>query len=174
MIEHTPPKLALWLLKHGGSPYHRESLEGDLMEQYQEGRSRAWYWRQVVTALVIAQGQFIRAVLWSAVARVLFRFLAEAAAVIAVLAVADRARRAHSFAELMNGGFMTTLALLIAVGSFSVAVLVRMSKRRHVHGLANTLMLVLGVIALGVGTVTWAQSVRSDACHAAACACPAD
>jgi hypothetical protein len=41
MIERAPPKLALWLLKVWGSPYRNEALAGDLIEQYQEGRSRA-------------------------------------------------------------------------------------------------------------------------------------
>ena len=110
MMQRTPPPLALWLLKHWGSAYHRESLEGDLMEQFQEGRSRTWYWQQVGAAILIAQGRILRALPWAAVTRVLFRCLAEAAAAIALLAVADRARRTHSFAELMSGSFTATLA----------------------------------------------------------------
>jgi hypothetical protein len=171
MMERTPPLLARWLLKHWGSAYHAESLEGDLMEQYQEGRSRLWYWRQVAMAVLIAQGRFLRALPWAAVTRVLFRCLAEAAALIAVLAVADRARRTQSFAELMSGGFVGTLAVLTAVASISVLVLIRMQKRRRGHALVNTLMLLFGVIALGAGTLTWAQSARGDDCGAATCAC---
>jgi hypothetical protein len=171
MRERTPPPLALWLLRHWGSAYHRESLEGDLIEQYQEGRSRIWYWRQVAASILIAQGRLLRAVPWAAATRVLFRCLAEAAALIAVLAVADRARRTHSLAELMSGGFVGTLAVLLAVASISVLVLIRTHRRRRAHALVNTLMLLFGVIALGVGTLTWAQSTRADDCGAASCAC---
>jgi hypothetical protein len=171
MMERTPPPLALWLLRHWGSAYHRESLEGDLIEQYREGRSCIWYWRQVAAAILIAQGLSLRALPWAAITRVLFRCLAEAAALIAVLAVADRARRTHSFAELMSGGFVRTLAVLAAVASISVLVLVRTQKRRRAHALVNTLMLLFGVIALGVGTLTWAQSARGDDCGPAICAC---
>ena len=172
MMERVPPRLALWLLRHWGSAYHRESLEGDLMEQYQEGRGRHWYWRQVAAAILIAQGRFLRALPWAAVTRVLFRCLAEAAALIAVLAVADRARRTHSVAELMSGSFVGTLAVLAAVASISVLVLIRTQKRRRTHALINTLMLLFGVIALGVSTLTWAQSARGDGHRgAAACAC---
>ena len=105
------------------------------------------------------------------VRRVLFRCLAEAAALIAVLAVADRARRTHSVAELMSGSFAGTLAVLAAVASISVLVLIRTQKRRRTHALINTLMLLFGVIALGVSTLTWAQSARGDDCGAATCAC---
>jgi hypothetical protein len=30
---------------------NREALAGDLLEQYQQGRSTAWYWRQVLVAI---------------------------------------------------------------------------------------------------------------------------
>ena|ERR1700722_1957402 len=86
MIERIPPQLALWLLKHWGSPYHRESLAGDLIEQYQEGRSKAWCWRQVAVAVLVARGQCIRALPWFATGRVLSRMLAEIAAVLALAA----------------------------------------------------------------------------------------
>jgi signal peptidase I len=45
-----PPRLATWLLQHAVSPYHRESLIGDLLETYRAGRTDAWYWRQVLLA----------------------------------------------------------------------------------------------------------------------------
>ncbi len=169
MMQRTPPPLALWLLRRWGSAYHRDSLEGDLMEQYQEGRGRLWYWRQVAAAILIAQRRFIRALPWAAVTRVLIRCLAEAATLIALLAVADRARRTHSLAELMSGSFAGAVAALAAVASISVLVLIRTRQRRR--ALVNTLMLLFGVIALGVGTLTWAQSVKGDGCRAAACAC---
>jgi hypothetical protein len=50
MSDRVPPKFALWLLEQWGSRYHSESLAGDLIEQYQEGRSRAWCWGQVTAA----------------------------------------------------------------------------------------------------------------------------
>jgi hypothetical protein len=47
-----PPRLATWLLKRLGSGPKRESLIGDLIEQYQRGRSGLWYWRQVLRAIL--------------------------------------------------------------------------------------------------------------------------
>lgn len=48
-----PPKLATALLRWFGpdSP----ALAGDLLERYQSGQSRWWYWRQVLTAVVLAR-----------------------------------------------------------------------------------------------------------------------
>jgi hypothetical protein len=49
MKSPTPPPLATWLLQRFGA---KEALVGDLVEQYQRGRSGVWYWRQVVIAIV--------------------------------------------------------------------------------------------------------------------------
>ena len=47
------PAIATWLLKLFCSSAEDESLIGDLLEKYQQGRGRFWYWRQV-TAIVLA------------------------------------------------------------------------------------------------------------------------
>jgi hypothetical protein len=60
MSERIPPKFALWLLKAWGPAYHSESLAGDLIEQYQQGRSRAWCWGQVAAAIAFARASAIR------------------------------------------------------------------------------------------------------------------
>ena len=49
----NPPRLATWLLQRWGSGPQRDSLVGDLIERYQQGRSPAWYWRQVLRALIV-------------------------------------------------------------------------------------------------------------------------
>jgi hypothetical protein len=49
-----PPRIALWLLEHAWIGAYGEALTGDLIENYQLGRSRWWFWRQVGHALVIA------------------------------------------------------------------------------------------------------------------------
>lgn len=50
-MNRSPPPLATWLLKHLGCGRWSESLLGDLFEQYAQGRSKAWYWKQVFVAL---------------------------------------------------------------------------------------------------------------------------
>jgi hypothetical protein len=53
MTAATPPAIATWLLTRLGSGPQRNALAGDLSEQYQQGRSRTWYWSQVLRAIAI-------------------------------------------------------------------------------------------------------------------------
>jgi hypothetical protein len=172
MIERVPPKWALWLLKHCGSPYHGESLAGDLIEQYQEGRSRAWYWKQVTAAILTARWRFIRAMRWTAAGRVLLRVLAETAAVLAVVLIVDQVRRTHSLMGMMNHVFISILIMLITVALLGFLISIRPDKRKQTHAAINALLLAFGVVALGVGTLTWADTLRGDACQTPACVCP--
>lgn len=48
-----PPALATWLLEHFRPGSENEHITGDLMEAYQCGRSRIWYWKEVSAAIVI-------------------------------------------------------------------------------------------------------------------------
>jgi hypothetical protein len=66
MTERMPPRSALWLLKHFASARYRESLAGDLIEQYARGRSRGWCWRQVLAAMALAPVNAVRRAPWMA------------------------------------------------------------------------------------------------------------
>lgn len=48
------PSIARWLLQHFGSSPNNDAIMGDIAEQYAQGRSRIWYWQQVVTAIAIS------------------------------------------------------------------------------------------------------------------------
>lgn len=50
MSAREPQRLATWILTRCTSEYRRESLLGDLMEQYQQ-RGPWWYWWQALGAL---------------------------------------------------------------------------------------------------------------------------
>jgi hypothetical protein len=45
------PRMATWLLLRFSSGPHGEAIAGDLMERYAAHPSRAWYWRQVLSAI---------------------------------------------------------------------------------------------------------------------------
>ena len=49
MTPTDPPSVAVWLLEHVS--HKNPSLTGDLLEEYQNGRSVAWLWRQVLRVL---------------------------------------------------------------------------------------------------------------------------
>ncbi len=53
----NPPALATRLLESLVAGPSSEALLGDLIEQYRGGRSRTWYWRQVLQAIVIGAGR---------------------------------------------------------------------------------------------------------------------
>jgi hypothetical protein len=172
MSDRVPPKFALWLLEQWGSPYHSESLAGDLIEQYQEGRSRAWCWGQVTAAIVIARAKFIRTLPWPKAGRLLSRLLAETAAVLALTVIVDQGRRDHAIAGMTHRLFLGTLAALVAVAWIGFRISVRRGGRKRMHMTTHALMLAFGVIALGAGTLTWAATTHLDACRTTACVCP--
>lgn len=53
MRDQQPPLVATWLAQRLISGPRRESLLGDLIEQYRQGRSGIWYWRQVLAAILV-------------------------------------------------------------------------------------------------------------------------
>lgn len=62
MSPRKPPVLANWLLNRSGFTGQNPPLAGDLLEEFRNGRSSAWYWRQ--TLAVIAAGLVLNARLY--------------------------------------------------------------------------------------------------------------
>lgn len=60
MTSGGPPRFARWLLERFGRTLRLGSLVGDLDEEHADGRSRAWYWRQVVGALAVGYSRTLR------------------------------------------------------------------------------------------------------------------
>ena len=58
MRSSQPPVVATWVLTSFCN--RNEVLAGDLAEEYQRGRSVAWYWRQVIVAILVGCGNEIR------------------------------------------------------------------------------------------------------------------
>src|SRR5262245_14363028 len=63
------PAIATWLLKLFCSSAEDESLIGDLLEKYQQGRGRFWYWRQVTGIVFLRLGRSVRQLSLSAAVR---------------------------------------------------------------------------------------------------------
>jgi hypothetical protein len=82
------PAIATWLLKLLCSSAEDESLIGDLLEKYQQGCGRFWYWRQVTAIVFLRLGRNVRQLSLSAAARPMrhaFTLLLVIAAISAVL-----------------------------------------------------------------------------------------
>jgi hypothetical protein len=60
MTPLKPPALATWLLGLLDYSAWNDAVAGDLLEEYQQRRSSAWYWRQVATAVAIAVVRDVR------------------------------------------------------------------------------------------------------------------
>jgi hypothetical protein len=54
MKQMKPPFIASWMQEHLTAGPGNEALAGDLLEVFRCGRSRGWYWRQVLGAIVIS------------------------------------------------------------------------------------------------------------------------
>lgn len=59
MTPRRPPALALMLLRQLGGR-HRDSLEGDLLEEFAGGRSAAWFWHQAACAVYVRARTLVR------------------------------------------------------------------------------------------------------------------
>ena len=60
-MNSNPPSLATWLLEHLICPEDNEALAGDLLEEFGQGRSVAWYWYQVLVEILVALAKEFRA-----------------------------------------------------------------------------------------------------------------
>jgi hypothetical protein len=59
MTRHAPPIIATWVLSCFVG--ENEALIGDLIEEYRNGCSRLWYWKEVLIAVFRATGTELRA-----------------------------------------------------------------------------------------------------------------
>ena len=82
-----PPRLARRLLEHCRSGYQADSLAGDLFEEYQQGRSRLWYWKEISVALLFAGARRARSALPKSAARALRRATKRLIAIFAITAL---------------------------------------------------------------------------------------
>src|SRR5262249_1290257 len=57
---HDAPSFATWLLQTFATGPNSENLAGDIAERYAAGRSRIWYWRQVLAAIFVSLFREVR------------------------------------------------------------------------------------------------------------------
>jgi hypothetical protein len=73
MRSPDPPAVATWVLEHADVD---EGLAGDLAEQYRNGRSPLWYWRQSLFATILFSSGTLVTHKWLAVRAILTGWLA--------------------------------------------------------------------------------------------------
>jgi len=172
MSHRQPPALALWLLRHFGPRYHPDSLEGDLFEQYQREASRSWYWRQTVTALMLAAADWVRARLLRHVATSSLRLFTEAAALLGLIALTQtqQFQRACTSRYPWEPTFLITIAASIALAlswGFYLSLRVgriRGDKQGARQAPIRQMLVAFLVTALSAGTLTWATARDEAQC----------
>jgi hypothetical protein len=165
-----PPKLATWLLERLTSGYHTDPLAGDLIEEYGRGRSCAWYWRQVLIAILVSTKYTLAPRIIYAARRVVFHLAAEVSALVVIITIVDLSRRIHACSKLSAPIFLESVAFLVALSLTGFLLSrPRLGASRRLP-LTNHVVAVIAVVALGAGTLTWAAAVRST-CKTDACLC---
>jgi hypothetical protein len=112
-----PPRLATWVLDRLGMRYRSESLAGDLFEEYQQGRSPAWYWKQVIAAVFAARTHSIKVNLRLLLLKMSGYILAELGIVLLCSQIAESgARSGQDLFSPANIAIMTLLGSIAAIG----------------------------------------------------------
>lgn len=171
MNRGMPPKIAVWLVERFGSHYKNESLAGDLIEEFQQGESRWWVWRQVVIAIFVASLARFRRISLLPVLRLLLRIAIDAGVVLALCAVVDQSRRTHSAGDLLvTPNFMATISFLAATVAGACGLLIWMSRRERGTDVITKVVAAVAAITLGFGALTWAATTRAATTKAKAVA----
>ena len=138
-----PPILATRLLQKLASGPHGDALAGDLIEQYREGRSTAWYWRQVLLAIFV----------WLAKDRTLGGPAVLGSLLVILLISVGIVRHPSS---LGSGLFITNITLLLCYGAFAVWVWRQQRPERRAALRAGAQAgVILGVVLIASHTIEW-------------------
>ncbi|MFT3905276.1 MAG: hypothetical protein QM718_03105 [Steroidobacteraceae bacterium] len=172
MKMRMPPELATRALKHLCRGPHSESLAGDLIEEYQQGHSKLWYWRQVSVAIVIGCTQFSWSKLLISAAKLLGWLLIEFTVVVGTVLIADQKHHVHTIQDWMNPAALLSLTALIvgSLAGFGACLWAKKQETRLALS-KNLLVLLLTVTAAGAGTLVWADTNQSHANQTKQCAC---
>ncbi|MHB8814992.1 MAG: hypothetical protein ACYDAE_17205 [Steroidobacteraceae bacterium] len=175
MNRREPPAIAAWLLSRFAPTRRSESLLGDLFEEYQTGRSPAWYWRETFVALLIAAHRESRELFARRVPQVLLALLAPAALLVWCIALSEQYRQRCPTPSVLPS---SALVLATCAGLAAVAtalVLWRSSLLRPLRVGRKPGLLRLSVVAFAAiggfsgAAVTWAGTTS---CSTEPLACP--
>jgi len=156
----TPPKIASALLRYVGGL--DEGAVGDLVEEFQSGKSSAWYWRQaagIVSAAVLREVRLHPTAV--ALCLLLGWFCAWEVSTTVVRLTIDAVWRSYSSWYFANGGFpppplapftwILDFAIPIAANAFGGFAAARVYRgHRPVMALMFAVLVVLGQIAIFV------------------------
>ena len=118
-------------MRHVGPP--NEALAGDLLEEYQQGHSKLWYWREVLIAVSVAQsrafGSRLRRMTRSLTAGWTVQVSPKRLIVTGTFFVVFGALVA---AESAFWRYVATMTILVPLAASAIVVTVKMMRRRGV------------------------------------------
>lgn len=163
MTMREPPRLAAWLLRRIATGARSEPLLGDLHEEYQTGRTSAWYWRETIVALLVFTRRDVLTLFRHRGTHLILRLVAQFALLIWLIALSQSYRqRCPAPPALLS---VSTLLLTCAAFAEAVSALMdgRSSFPRHDRLPRRPFMLRLSVVAFAIigfsgGAVTWAST----------------
>ncbi len=112
----SPPRFAIWILEHLIPGGRNEALTGDLFEDFNAGRSRGWYWRQVLSAIAIGFLREVRVRFHVIVFATVWCLLAPAWLMVASGAAEQAASSWHIWQFEWPWSAICSLALAVAPG----------------------------------------------------------
>jgi hypothetical protein len=157
------PSAATWLLKFLTPRDMSEALIGDLLEEFMRGRSASWYWRQLLTAIIVSFAQELRrrwmaigfAVLWTAVVLLFLRHFYTSSYIRPLFD--PRGHRSHRTFIQWATGFAFPISV-IYVATFALSVLSALETMAGLIGLGIYLLTTKSFVPrrlFGTVSITW-------------------
>jgi hypothetical protein len=165
MTKRSPPRLATWILMHIASDYRQDSFIGDLIEQFEHGKTRAWYWAQVLAAFGVASAKLLRTTLPASATGSMLRVAGETLAVTGLVWLACEMRRMNEPPNFVPPALMTAIALLCLAASACFSASIGFAPCTKIKTAIRRLLAALAVITLSTATLTWAGTTAPGATH---------
>jgi hypothetical protein len=172
MTATHPPRLATWLLDRCVGGPRRESLVGDLLEQYPRRRSAVWYWRQVVTTIVLSVARDISAHKLLAVRAVAMGGLVSVLFTVPVHWLSEMTRSSvndwivasghYSFWPVLLSGPLSITFFDCVAGAAIGGIVARLQRA---HAAAMVCLVSVSILLFEVGLVTFLLSTQSNQPH---------
>jgi hypothetical protein len=173
MSLRQPPRLAARLLERCLTGKRSESLLGDLLEEYQTGRTPGWYWREALAALLLLARREARELCSRAAALLVPALIGQWALLVGLMVLLEPYREGCPPPPAALSGAIT---LLTGAGLAEVAISLMLWLRSLLRPLQATrrpailrlALLALVTVGFGGGALSWAgTSSCSPLAHAA-------
>jgi hypothetical protein len=161
MRTSSPPIIAAWILHRFGPSPETDVIAGDLLEEYQQGRSRLWYWREAIVAILTGTWSEVKQHSLSLLGAIAVGWILDLAwhSVITPFEYSlieylfDRPTSAWQFSFHK---FLSEVPLAVMIG-WTTARLARRLRIPAVFGMAGSLMVVGVWNVLKVAQIAWAS-----------------